>query len=95
MGDPQKLQVALYFSKYIESFEYRIVLFGVDSGFKVCPLNEQVIPGVYGSVTNYGNYAVLYGMCAPRYIVNETNAKTMLTEFKIDGKLYSYDIKIK
>lgn len=90
-GDPQNLQVALYFSKYIESFEYRIVLAGVDSGFKVCPLNEQVIPGVYGSVTNYGNYAVLLGMCAPRYIVNETRDPTMLTEFKIDGKLYSYN----
>lgn len=39
-GDPQNFQVALYFSKYIESFEYRIVLPGIDSGFKVCPLNE-------------------------------------------------------
>lgn len=90
-GDPQNLQVALYFSKYIESFEYRIVLAGIDSGFKVCPLNERVIPDVYGSVTNYGNYAVLLGMCAPRYIANETSAPTMLTEFKIDGKLYSYN----
>lgn len=90
-GNPQNRQVALYFSKYIESFEYRIVLAGIDSGFKVCPLNEQVIPGVYGSVTNYGNYAVLLGMCAPRYIANETSATTMLTEFKIDGKLYSYN----
>lgn len=90
-GDPQNLQVVLYFSKYIESFEYRIVLIGVDSGFKVCPLNEQVVPNVYGFVTNYGNYAVLSGMCAPRYIVNETITPTMLTEFKIDGKLYSYN----
>lgn len=90
-GDPQNLQVALYFSKYIESFEYRIVLAGIDSGFKVCPLNEQVVPDVYGSVTNYGNYAVLLGMCAPRYIANETGTPTMLTEFKIDGKLYSYN----
>lgn len=90
-GDPQNFQVALYFSKYIESFEYRFVLAGIDSGFKVCPLNEQVIPGVYGSVTNYGNYAVLLGMCAPRYIANETTAPTVLTEFKIDGKLYSYN----
>lgn len=90
-GDPQNRQVALYFSKYIESFEYRIVLAGIDSGFKVCPLNEQVIPDVYGFITNYGNYAVLLGMCAPRYIANETSAPTMLTEFKIDGKLYSYN----
>lgn len=90
-GDPQNFQVALYFSKYIESFEYRIVLAGIDSGFKVCPLNEQVILDVYGSVTNYGNYAVLLYMCAPRYIANETIAPTMLTEFKIDGKLYSYN----
>lgn len=93
-GDPQSLRVALYFSKYIESFEYRIVLAGVgiDSGFKVCPLNKQVSPTVfYGSVTNYGNYAVLLGLCAPRYIVNETSTPTMLTEFKIDGKLYSYN----
>lgn len=81
----------LYFSKYIESFEYRIALAGIDSGFKVCPLNEQVVAGVYGSVTNYGNYAVLLGMCAPRYIANETIAPTVLTEFKIDGKLYSYN----
>ena len=91
IGDPQYFQVALYFSKYIESFEYRIVLAGIDSGFKVCPLNEQVVPDVYGSVTNYGNYAVLLGLCAPRYIANETSTPTMLTEFKIDGKLYSYN----
>lgn len=91
LGDPQNFQVALYFSKYIESFEYRIVLAGADSGFRVCPLNEQVVPGVYGGVINNGNYAVLLGMCAPRYIANETSATTMLTEFKIDGKLYSYN----
>lgn len=91
IGDPQNFQVALYFSKYIESFEYRIVLAGIDSGFKVCPLNEQVVPDVYGFVTNYGNYAVLLGLCAPRYIANETSTPTMLTEFKIDGKLYSYN----
>ena len=91
IGDPQNFQVALYFSKYIESFEYRIVLAGIDSGFKVCPLNEQVVPDFYGSVTNYGNYAVLLGLCAPRYIANETSTPTMLTEFKIDGKLYSYN----
>lgn len=90
-GDPQNFQVALYFSKYIESFEYRIVLPEIDSGFKVCPLNERVFPNVYGFVTNYGNYAVLLGMCAPRYIANETSTPTMLTEFKIDGKLYSYN----
>lgn len=89
-GDPQNFQVALYFSKYIESFEYRMVLVGIDSGFKVCPLNEQVL-GIYGSVMNYGNYAVLSGACAPRCIANETNVTTMLTEFKIDGKLYSYN----
>ena len=89
--DPQIFQVTLYFSKYIESFEYRIVLAGIDSGFKVCPLNEQVVPDVYGSVTNYGNYAVLLGLCAPRYIANETSTPTMLTEFKIDGKLYIYN----
>lgn len=91
IGDPNNKQVNLYFSKYIESFEYRIVIANIDSGFKVCPLNEQVIPDVYGSVTNYGNYAVLLYMCAPRYIANETIAPTMLTEFKIDGKLYSYN----
>lgn len=91
LGGPQNFQVALYFSKYIESFEYRIVLGVIDSGFKVCPLNEQVIPNAYGSVTNYGNYAVLLGVCAPRYIANETSAPTVLTEFKIDGKLYSYN----
>lgn len=91
VGDPENYTSNLYFSKYIESFEYRIVASGIDSGFKVCPLNEQVIPNVYGSVTNYGNYAVLLGMCAPRYIANETSTPTMLTEFKIDGKLYSYN----
>ena len=91
-GDPQNRQVALYFSKYIESFEYRIVLAGIDSGFKVCPLNKQVVPDVYGSVTNYGNYAVLLGICAPRYVFNELTV-TCLTEFKIDGKLYSYNIR--
>lgn len=93
IGDPQKLQVALYFSKYIESFEYRIVLPRIDSGFRVCPLNEQVVPGVYGGVINNGNYAALMGMCAPRYVGNEMNFSTVLTEFKIDGKLYSYNIK--
>lgn len=92
IGDPQNANVFLYFSKYIESFEYRIVLLGIDSDFRVCPLNEPVIPNVYGSVTNYGNYAVLLGMCAPRYIVNEMQG-TALTEFKIDGKLYSYNIR--
>lgn len=91
VGDPKNYTSNLYFSKYIESFEYRIALAGIDSGFKVCPLNEQVVAGVYGSVTNYGNYAVLLGMCAPRYIANETIAPTALTEFKIDGKLYSYN----
>jgi hypothetical protein len=91
VGDPENYTSNLYFSKYIESFEYRIVASGIDSGFKVCPLNEPVIPNVYGSVTNYGNYAVLLGMCAPRYIANEMSATTMLTEFKIDGKLYSYN----
>ena len=91
VGDPKNYASNLYFSKYIESFEYRIVAAGIDSGFKVCALNEQVVPGVYGSVTNYGNYATLIGMCNPRYIANETNEKTMLTQFKIDGKLYSYN----
>lgn len=91
VGDPKNYTNNLYFSKYIESFEYRIVLAGIDSGFKVCPLNEQVVPDVYGFIMNYGNYAVLVGMCAPRYIANETIAPTMLTEFKIDGKLYSYN----
>lgn len=91
VGDPQNFQVALYFSKYIESFEYRIVLAGIDSGFRVCALNEQVSPGVYGFVINNGNYATLIGMCAPRYIANETSIPTILTEFKIDGKLYSYN----
>lgn len=92
VGDPKNRISNLYFSKYIESFEYRIVLAGIDSGFKVCPLNEQVVPDVYGFVTNYGNYAVLLGMCAPRYVFNELTV-TCLTEFKIDGKLYSYNIR--
>lgn len=91
VGDPKNYTSNLYFSKYIESFEYRIVLAGADSGFRVCPLNEQVVPGVYGGVINNGNYAALIGMCALRYIVNETSVPTMLTEFKIDGKLYSYN----
>lgn len=93
IGDPKNYTSNLYFSKYIESFEYRIVLAeaGIDSGFKVCPLNKQVAPGVYGFVINNGNYATLIGMCAPRYIANETSTPTMLTEFKIDGKLYSYN----
>jgi hypothetical protein len=91
IGDPQNANVSLYFSKYIESFEYRIVLANMDSGFKVCALNEQVVPGVYGFVINNGNYASLIGMCSPRYIVNEMQG-TALTEFKIDGKLYSYNI---
>lgn len=91
VGDPKNYTSNLYFSKYIESFEYRIVASGIDSGFKVCALNEQVVPDVYGFVTNYGNYAVLLGMCAPRYIANETIVPTCLTEFKIDGKLYSYN----
>lgn len=64
----------------------------MDSGFKVCALNEQVVPGVYGFVINNGNYATLIGMCSPHYIVNELQA-TALTEFKIDGKLYSYNIR--
>lgn len=64
----------------------------MDSGFKVCALNEQVLPDVYGFVTNYGNYATLIGMCSPRYIANEMQG-TALTEFKIDGKLYSYNIR--
>ena len=92
IGDPQNANVSLYFSKYIESFEYRIVLGNIDSGFKVCALNEQVFPGVYGSVINNGNYATLIGMCSPRYIANEMQG-TALTEFKIDGKLYSYNIR--
>lgn len=91
VGDPKNYTSNLYFSKYIESFEYRIVLAGADSGFRVCPLNEQVVPGVYGGVINNGNYAALIGMRAPRYIINEMNTPTMLTEFKIDGKLYSYN----
>lgn len=92
IGDPQNANVSLYFSKYIESFEYRIVLAGMDGGFKVCALNEQVVPGVYGFVINNGNYATLIGMCSPRYIANEMQG-TALTEFKIDGKLYSYNIR--
>lgn len=92
IGDPQNYNVSLYFSKYIESFEYRIVLADMDSGFKVCALNEQVVPGVYGFVINNGNYATLFGMCSPRYLANEMQVKA-LTEFKIDGKLYSYNIR--
>lgn len=92
IGDPQNANVFLYFSKYIESFEYRIVLANMDSGFKVCALNKQVVPNVYGFVINNGNYVNLVGMCAPRYIANEMQG-TALTEFKIDGKLYSYNIK--
>lgn len=64
----------------------------MDSSFKVCALNEQVVPGVYGFVINNGNYATLIGMCSPRYIANDTQV-TALTEFKINGKLYSYNIK--
>lgn len=92
IGDPQNVSVSLYFSKYIESFEYRIVSGDIDSGFKVCALNEQVSPVYYGIVINNGNYAILVCMCSPRYIVNETQ-RTALTEFKIDGKLYSYNIR--
>lgn len=92
VGDPKNYTSNLYFSKYIESFEYRIVLANMDSGFKVCALNEQVVPGVYGFVINKGNYVNLVGMCAPRYIANEMQG-TALTEFKIDGKLYSYNIR--
>lgn len=92
IGDPQDANVSLYFSKYIESFEYRIVLANIDSGFNVCALNERVVPGVYGFVINNGNYATLTGMCSPRYIANEMQG-TALTEFKIDGKLYSYNIR--
>lgn len=92
IGDPQNATVSLYFSKYIESFEYRIVLADIDSGFKVCALNEQVVPDVYGFVINNGNYVTLTGMCSPRYIANEMQG-TALTEFKIDGKLYSYNIR--
>lgn len=92
IGDPQNYTNNLYFSKYIESFEYRIALVGIDSGFKVCALNEQVVPDVYGFVINNGNYAALIGMCSPRYIANKRQG-TVLTEFKIDGKLYSYNIK--
>lgn len=91
IGDPNNMQVNLYFSKYIESFEYRIVIANIDSGFKVCALNEQVVPNVYGFVINNGNYAALIGMCAPRYVVNEIMTENYLTEFKIDGKLYSYN----
>lgn len=90
--DLKKYASNLYFSKYIESFEYRIVVAGIDSGFEVCALNEQVSPGVYGFVVNNGNYATLIGMCNPRYIANEMQG-TALTEFKIDGKLYSYNIR--
>lgn len=90
--DTENYTSNLYFSKYIESFEYRIVLANMDSGFKVCALNEQVVPGVYGFVINNGNYATLFGMCSPRYIANEMQG-TALTEFKIDGKLYSYNIR--
>lgn len=92
VGDPKNYISNLYFSKYIESFEYRIVAAGIDSGFKVCPLNEQVTPGIYGFVINNGNYATLIAMCSPRYVLNEMNI-TCLTEFKIDGKLYSYNIR--
>lgn len=92
VGDPKNYTSNLYFSKYIESFEYRIVLAGADSGFKVCPLNEQVVPDAYGYVINNGNYATLIGTCSPRYIANEMQG-TVLTEFKIDGKLYSYNIR--
>lgn len=92
IGDPQNINVSLYFSKYIESFEYRIVFANIDSGFKVCALNDQVVPDVYGYVINNGNYASLIGMCSPRYIANEMK-RTVLTEFKIDGKLYSYNIR--
>ena len=92
IGDPQNFNVFLYFSKYIESFEYRIALGDMDSGFKVCALNEQVLPGVYGAVINNGNYASLIGMCSPRFIANEMQVRG-LTEFKIDGKLYSYNIR--
>lgn len=92
VGDPKNYTSNLYFSKYIESFEYRIVASGIDSGFKVCALNEQVSPVVYGLVINNGNYATLIGMCNPRYVFNEMNI-TCLTEFKIDGKLYSYNIR--
>lgn len=91
VGDPKNYISNLYFSKYIESFEYRIVLTGADSGFRVCPLNEQVVPGIYGGVINNGNYAALIGMCAPRFIIKEMTIPTMFTEFKIDGKLYSYN----
>lgn len=92
VGDPKNCTTNLYFSKYIESFEYRIVLAGIDSGFIVCALNEQVCPDVYGLVINNGNYATLTGMCSPRYVTNEMQV-TLLTEFKIDGKLYSYNIR--
>lgn len=92
VGDPKNYTSNLYFSKYIESFEYRIVAAGIDSGFKVCALNEQVVPGVYGFVINNGNYATLIGMCNPRYVFNEMDI-TCLAEFKIDGKLYSYNIR--
>lgn len=91
-GDPKNITSNLYFSKYIESFEYRIVSADMDSGFKVCAFNERVVPGVYGFVINNGNYATLAGICNPRYIANEMQV-TALNEFKIDGKLYSYNIR--
>lgn len=92
VGDPKSYISNLYFSKYIESFEYRIVAAGIDSGFKVCALNEQVVPGVYGFIINNGNYATLIGMCSPRYIANEMQI-TAFNEFKINGKLYRYNIR--
>ena len=92
VGDPKNYTSNLYFSKYIESFEYRIVSANMDSGFRVCALNEQVVPDVYGFVINNGNYATLIGLCSPRYIANEMQG-TARTEFKIDGKLYSYNIR--
>lgn len=93
IGDPKDVTVSLYFSKYIESFEYRIVLGDIiDSGFKVCALNEKVFPDVYGFVINNGNYATLTGMCSGRYLANELQGPA-LTEFKIDGRLYSYNIR--
>lgn len=64
----------------------------VGNGFKVCALNEQVVPDTYGFVINNGNYATLIGMCFPRYIANDTQV-TALTEFKINGKLYSHNIR--
>lgn len=41
--------------------------------------------------TPISNLAVI-GMCNPRYVFNEMDI-TCLTEFKIDGKLYSYNIR--